>query len=139
MDILNQRASYPSAKRASETLCIAYGIEYGVDTVIVRPGHIYGPSITESDSRASAQFTRNVVAGKDIVMKSAGTQVRSYCYTLDCASAVLTVLLNGQTGNAYNISNKNSICTISDIAQFLHVQWGGRFYMKMLLMKKKRI
>ena len=118
LDILNQRASYPSAKRASETLCIAYGIEYGVDTVIVRPGHIYGPSITESDSRASAQFTRNVVAGKDIVMKSAGTQVRSYCYTLDCASAVLTVLLNGQTGNAYNISNKNSICTISDIAQF---------------------
>lgn len=116
LDILNQRASYPSAKRAAETLCIAYGEEYGVDTVIVRPGHIYGPTITASDSRASAQFTRNAVQGEDIVLKSAGTQLRSYCYTLDCASAILTVLLNGEKGNAYNISNKASIVTISDLA-----------------------
>jgi nucleoside-diphosphate-sugar epimerase len=119
VDILNQRASYPSAKRAAETLCIAYGQEYGLDTVIARPGHIYGPTITTSDNRASAQFTRNAVAGEDIVLKSAGSQLRSYCYVLDCASAILTVLINGETGNAYNISNPNSIVTISDIAKAL--------------------
>lgn len=117
LDILNQRASYPSAKRAAETLCIAYGQEYGLDTVIVRPGHIYGPTITDTDSRASAQFTRNAVNGEDIVMKSAGAQLRSYCYTLDCASAILSVLLRGKTGNAYNISNRNSIVSISEIAE----------------------
>ena len=49
-------------------------------------------------------------------MKSAGMQMRSYCYVLDCASAILTVLLNGKSGDAYNISNKASVCTISDIA-----------------------
>ncbi len=119
VDILNQRASYPSAKRASETLCIAYGQEYGLDTVIARPGHIYGPTITTSDNRASAQFTRNAVAGEDIVLKSAGSQLRSYCYVLDCASAILTVLINGEKGNAYNISNPDSIVTISDIAKAL--------------------
>ena len=117
VDILNQRASYPSAKRAAETLCIAYGMEYGIDTVIVRPGHIYGPTITDTDSRASAQFTRNAVRGEDILMKSTGSQLRSYCYTLDCASAILAVLLNGKKGNAYNISNADSIVSISDIAQ----------------------
>lgn len=116
LDILNQRASYPSAKRAAETLCVAYGEEYGLDTVIVRPGHIYGPTITKSDSRASAQFTRSAAASEDIVMKSRGRQLRSYCYTADCASAVLTVLLNGESGNAYNISNRDSIVTISEIA-----------------------
>lgn len=116
VDILNQRACYPSAKRAAETLCTAYGQEYGLDTVIVRPGHIYGPTITETDSRASAQFTQNAIEGEDIVMKSAGMQMRSYCYVLDCASAILTVLLNGKSGDAYNISNKASVCTISDIA-----------------------
>ena len=119
VDILNQRASYPSAKRAAETLCIAYGQEFGLDTVIVRPGHIYGPSITETDSRASAQFTRNAVRGENIVMKSAGRQLRSYCYTLDCASAVLAVLINGTNGNAYNISNAASVVSISDIARAL--------------------
>ena len=119
VDILNPRACYPNGKRTAETLCVAYSEEYGVDVVIVRPGHIYGPSITGSDTRASAQFTRNVLQGEDIVMKSPGTQLRSYCYTLDCASAILTVLLKGEKGNAYNISNKNSVVTIRELAETL--------------------
>lgn len=117
VDILNPRACYPSAKRASETLCAAYLKEYGVDYVIARPGHIYGPSITDTDSRASAQFTRKVAMGEDIVLKSAGNQVRSYCYTLDCAAAILTVLVNGKSGEAYNISNPDSVCTIRNLAE----------------------
>lgn len=116
LDILSERAGYPSSKRAGESLCVAYGMEYGVDAVMVRPGHIYGPTIQPQDNRASAEFTRNALAGEDIVMKSKGTQLRSYCYTLDCASAMLSVLLKGEKSNAYNISNPNSICTISDIA-----------------------
>lgn len=119
VDILNPRASYPSGKRAAETLCASYGAEYGVDTVIVRPGHIYGPTITERDSRASAEFTRLVARGKDIVMKGAGQQLRSYCYVLDSASAILTILLRGKTGEAYNISNPNSIASIREMAECL--------------------
>ena len=119
VDILNPRASYPSSKRAAETLCAAYSAEYGLDTVIVRPGHIYGPTITDSDSRASAQFTRKAKAGEDIVMKSAGSQLRSYCHTLDCASAIITILINGKKGEAYNISNPNSIVTIREMAEAL--------------------
>lgn len=119
VDILNPRASYPSSKRAAETLCSAYSSEYGLDTVIVRPGHIYGPTITDSDSRASAQFTRKAKSGEDIIMKSAGLQLRSYCYMLDCASAILTALINGKSGEAYNISNSKSIVTIREMAEAL--------------------
>lgn len=117
VDILNPRACYPSSKRAAETLCAAYTQEYGVDTVIVRPGHIYGPTSTPTDDRASSQFPRDVLAGKDIVMKSAGTQLRSYCYVLDCVSAMTAVLLNGEKGKAYNISNRNSLVTIRQMAE----------------------
>lgn len=119
VDILNPRACYPNGKRTAETLCACYGQEFGVDTVIVRPGHMYGPSITRTDMRASAMFTRDAASGNDIVMKSAGAQLRSYCYTLDCASAILTVLLNGKSGEAYNISNKESIVSIRRIAEEL--------------------
>ncbi len=119
VDILNSRACYPDSKRAAETLCASYRKEYGTDFVIVRPGHIYGPSIQQSDSRASAQFTRKAAAGQDIIMKSVGSQLRSYCYTLDCASAILTVLLKGKSGEAYNISNPNSIVTIRELAETL--------------------
>jgi nucleoside-diphosphate-sugar epimerase len=92
-------------------------MEYGVETVIVRPGHIYGPQCIASDNRAASEFARSAAAHRDIIMKSKGTQLRSYCYSLDCASAILTVLIVGVAGNAYNISNKNSVVTISDLAK----------------------
>ena len=117
VDILNFRACYPSSKRAAETLCAAYKKEYGIDSVIVRPGHIYGPTMTNSDNRASSQFPRDVLEGKNIIMKSQGSQLRSYCYVLDCVSAIITVLLNGESGEAYNISNVKSIATIRQIAE----------------------
>ena len=117
IDILNARACYPNSKRAAETLCASYRHEYGIDFVITRLGHIYGPSIMETDTRASASFTRNVIDGNSIVMKSPGNQIRSYCYTLDCASAILTVLLNGEAGNAYNVSNNDSVVSIRDLAE----------------------
>ncbi len=117
VDELNPRACYPMAKRAVETLCASYRKEYGADFVIARPGHIYGPEMTETDSRASAQFARNAAAGQDIVMKSAGSQLRSYCYSLDCASAILTILIEGKSGEAYNISNPASVVSIREIAE----------------------
>lgn len=126
VDILNPRACYPSGKRASETLCSAYYAEYGVETVIVRPGHIYGPTMVASDSRATAQFARDVLSDRDIIMKSDGSQLRSYCYAVDCATAILTVLLKGTAGEAYNISNRNSITSIRLVAEEMAVQTGKR-------------
>ncbi len=117
IDQLNPRSNYPMSKRAAETLCVSYNKEFGVDAVIARSCHIYGPGITSSDSRATAAFTRDAAAGHDIVMKSAGDQLRSYCYTLDCASALLTILIKGDTAKAYNISNRDSVVTIREIAE----------------------
>ncbi len=117
VDLSDARSCYPSSKRTAETLCACYKKEYGVDYVVVRPGHIYGPMFTREDSRVFAQFARNVLSGQNIVMKSAGSQVRSYCYALDCASAILTVSLLGKNGEAYNISNPDSIVSIRCLAE----------------------
>lgn len=124
IDLLNPRACYPSAKRAAETLCAAFSKEYSVDTVIVRPCHIYGPSITATDSRASAQFTRSAARHEDIVLKSDGQTLRSYCYTIDCAAAILTVLLKGKTGESYNIASHTPV-TIRQLAEAFANAGGG--------------
>lgn len=126
LDILNPRACYPAGKRAAETLCASYLDEYGVDSVIVRPGHIYGPTMTKEDSRAFAQFARNVLNGQDIVMKSQGDQLRSYCYVIDCVSAILSVMMEGRSGDAYNISNRNSVVTIRELAEMFSEKAGVR-------------
>ena len=119
MDILAVRSAYPMGKRAAETLCVGYASQYGVDVSIVRPGHIYGPTAQNSDNRVSSAFARQAAKGENIVMKSAGTQMRSYCHCIDCATATLAVLTRGQSGQAYNISNKNSIITIRQMAEMI--------------------
>lgn len=118
INCLNPRACYPSSKRASETLCIAYKEQYGVDVVIARPGHIYGSDI-DRDDRAFAQFLRMAKSGKDILLKSAGTQIRSYCHVDDCASALLFILLKGANGEAYNIANSESVLSIRELVDLI--------------------
>lgn len=119
LDHLNVRSSYASSKRATETLCISYAEEYGLDVTIVRPGHIYGPSAQKNDKRVSSYFMTEAIKGHDIVMKSEGMQLRSYCYSLDCASAILSVLLKGKSAQSYNISNAHSVITIREMAKII--------------------
>ena len=119
------RSCYPSSKRATETLCVSYAQEYGADVVIARPSHTYGPYFTEADNRVYAQFIRNVLRGEDIVMKSTGSQFRSWCYVVDCAAAILYILLKGENGQAYNIADASSNISIKELAEMI-AEIGGR-------------
>ena len=119
VDILSSRSSYPSSKRAAETLCTCFSDEKDIKTTIVRPGHIYGPTARRNDSHLSAVFSFNAADGKNLIMKSTGEQIRSWCYCLDSASAILTVLAKGQNVNAYNISNPSSVTSIKEMAELL--------------------
>ena len=93
--------------------------QFGADAVVARLCYIYGPTIAPANSRADAQFLRRALAGEDIVMKSAGSQLRSYAYVADAVSALLTVLLRGETGRAYNVANRESTHTIREYAETL--------------------
>lgn len=118
VDINAIRSSYSEAKRASEVLCRAYSAEYGVDTVMVRPGHIYGPTASPRDKRISSEFAYLAAQGKPLVMKSPGLQKRSYCYCIDCAVAVLVAMQYGKTGEAYNIGH-DEVTSIRQMADIL--------------------
>lgn len=119
VDITSPRSCYPSSKRATETMCVSYVAEYGADVVIARPCHTYGPYFTEQDNRVYAQFIRNVLRGENIVMKSTGEQFRSWCYVVDCVSALLYILLKGENCQAYNIADDASNVTIKELADII--------------------
>lgn len=116
IDLLNPRSSYSVGKRAAETLCASYAAEKGLPVSIVRPGHIYGPTAVRSDNRVSSDFAYRACLGEPLILKSDGSQIRSYCYTFDCATAILYVLLYGSSATAYNISNPDSILSIRELA-----------------------
>lgn len=113
------RAGYPESKRLGETLCNAYFQTYQLDFVIPRLSRVYGPTMLDSDSKAVAQFIKKAATGEDIVLKSAGTQLYSYTYAPDAAMGVLTVLLKGEQGEAYNISDIDSEVTLRQITEWL--------------------
>lgn len=125
VDPTSPRSCYPSAKRAAETLCVSYAAEYGVDVVIARPCHVYGPHFTENDNRVYAQFLRNLISNNDIVLKSTGDKIRSWCYVVDCVSALLYILLQGEKSQAYNIADPQSTISIKEFAETI-ASIGGR-------------
>jgi nucleoside-diphosphate-sugar epimerase len=117
VDISDPRSAYPESKRAGEALCAAYLRQYGINTVCVRPSYVFGATMSDSNSRADAQFFRKAMRGESIVLKSPGTQLRSYVYVSDCAAAVFKILLNGDNG-PYNIAG-NDVVSIRNFAEMI--------------------
>ena len=117
IDCMTMRSCYPTSKRAAETLCVAFAHQYGIETVVARPCHTYGPRFTDSDTRAYAQFVRKARNHENIVLKSKGEQYRSWLYVKDCASAILTILLKGDNCEAYNVADENACVTIKELAE----------------------
>ena len=124
VDLLNVRSSYPMGKRSAETLCVCYEKEYGVNVSIVRPGHVYGPTASPSDRRVSSAFAWQAARGESIVLKSAGLSRRSYTHCEDCASAIMTVAEHGAPGEAYNIANRDGVCSIRQMAEIMADEGG---------------
>lgn len=116
VDHLSVRACYPISKKAGETLCLSYIQEYGADVVIARPCHTFGPNVTVKDNRATAQFISCATKGTDIVLNSAGTQIRSFMYVADCVSGLLTAISCGTAGEVYNVSSDET-CSIRQFAE----------------------
>lgn len=124
VDPLQARSCYPTGKRAAETLCVTYTEQFGLDTVIARPCHCYGPNVTATDNRATVQFIDKAMHGEDIVIKSTGKQFRSYCYIADCCAAILTILLLGRSAEAYNVANSEATVTVGEFAAIVASQSG---------------
>lgn len=113
------RAGYPESKRCGEALCQAYIKQYGVDVVIPRIARVYGQTLLEDDTKALSQFIRNAREGHDIILKSEGKQYFSYLNVADAVSGVLTVLLKGERGNAYNIADEASDVRLCELAELI--------------------
>lgn len=119
VDATSARSSYPMGKRAAEYLCAAYAQEYGVPAKVARLTQTFGAGVAPDDNRVFAQFARSVIAGTDIIMHTKGESAKPYCYTTDCASAILTILLKGRNGEAYNVANEETYISIREMAEFL--------------------
>ena len=119
IDPLQVRSSYSEGKRMVECICASYASEYQVPVKIARLSQTFGAGVTYDDGRVFAEFARCALEKKDIVLHTAGKTVRSYCYIKDAAAALFLILLKGENGSAYNVTNMDTKISIADMAKLV--------------------
>lgn len=119
LDPLNIRNVYSCSKRAAETLCKAYQAKHNLPVFLVRPFQIIGPGPELDDGRLHIDFISQMLKGDQIVLKSDGTAVRTFLYITDAITAMLTVMLKGKPGEAYNIVEERGEASVRKLANIM--------------------
>lgn len=102
-------AIYPEAKRYAETLTNAYRSLHKLPTIQVRPFSFIGPFMELNKPWAVNNFIRDALKFKNIRILGNGKPVRSYMYPTDMALWILTILVHGKVGSAYNLGSDAGI------------------------------
>lgn len=119
LDTMKVRSCYPESKRMCENLCACYCAEYGVPVKVARLTQTFGPGVKYNDGRVFAEIARCAIEGKNIILHTKGETRRNYLYTADAVTGLLTVLLKGENGAAYNVANESTYCSIFDMASLV--------------------
>lgn len=119
IDLFHTRSCYPMGKRMAENICFNYHVEYGVPVKIARLAQTFGAGVSKTDGRVFAQFANSVLEQKDIVLHTKGESDTNCCYTADAVLALFILLLNGESGEAYNITNEANHMTIKEMAELV--------------------
>lgn len=126
LDPMIVRNSYPEAKRMSECLCASYYSEFSLPTVVLRLAQTFGQGVSIEDSRVFAEFGRIALKEKNIVLYSDGKKKNMYLSINDAVAAILVALIKGEAGNAYNVANETTYCSIKDMANMVLREFGSQ-------------
>jgi len=109
---------YGQAKRLAEQLCTQYCHEHGLHTVSARCFSLVSEHVPLAGPYAIGNFIGDALAGGPLRIKGDGNTLRAYLYGLDMAHWVVTLLLHGEAGQAYNVGSDVAI-SIRQLAELV--------------------
>ena len=112
-DALIESSSYGLGKRMGEHLGVLYARKYGLEVKIARCFAFVGPYLPLTAHFAMGNFIHNIINKTDIRILGDAAPYRSYLYAADLVIWLLTILCQGQMGQAYNVGSEEAI----DLAQ----------------------
>lgn len=119
LDLLNSRNAYSLGKCAAEALSNTYHIQYDIPITIVRPFQILGIGLALDDGRLHIDFISQLLSQHKIVLRGDGSPKRSLMYITDAMTGILTVLLKGTQGEAYNVCDEKGEITVLELAELM--------------------
>ncbi len=108
---------YGAAKLAGEAYCSAFYRTFGLKTVSLRFGNVYGPALAHKTDVVT-KFISNALNGTPLVIYGDGTQTRDFIHVEDIIHAVMLSVETKQGGEVYQIAT-NHETTVNDLADFI--------------------
>jgi len=122
---LNPTSYYGTSKLAGEKYARAFNHLYGMDTVMLRYYHVFGPRQENSDVGGVVSiFARKAIQNMPITIYGDGTQLRSFTYVEDVVNINKTVALTeGIAGESFNCASGVKV-TIQELADAVRNYYG---------------
>jgi dTDP-glucose 4,6-dehydratase len=98
---LQPNSPYSASKASGELLARSYNRTHGMDVVITRCSNNYGTH--HFPEKLIPLFITNLLEGKKIPIYGSGENVRDWLHVDDHCRGIYQVLINGKSGEIYNI------------------------------------
>jgi dTDP-glucose 4,6-dehydratase len=108
-DITNPANAYGEAKRMAELYCQFAQKRKEIDLKIARCYAFVGPYLPLDQHFAAGNFINDHLKGKEITLHGDGKPYRSYMYPTDLIEWLITILVRGQPGVAYNVGSDEDV------------------------------
>ena len=115
----NPSNPYAATKASAELLVNSYVKTYDLDCVITRCTNNYGPRQFYEKLIPKTIFLAN--QDKKIPIYGTGKNIRDWIFVDDHCEAVYNVLLNGKSGESYNISSNNELDNTTIVKKILEI------------------
>jgi UDP-glucose 4-epimerase len=110
---------YGASKLCGEAYCSAYYGSFGLETVVLRFGNVYGPYSSHKGS-VVAKFIKHILAEEPLTIYGDGNQTRDFVFVEDLASAILAALEKpGIGGQVFQIATHKEH-TVGEVAEELN-------------------
>ena len=114
---LNPSSPYAASKASAELLINSYIVTYGCDVLVTRCTNNYGPRQYPEKLIPKTIILAN--QNKKIPVYGSGKNVRDWIFVDDHCDAIMKVILEGKSGESYNISASNELDNITIIKKIL--------------------
>ncbi len=108
---------YGASKLAGEGYCSAYFQSYGINTVCLRFGNVYGPR-SKKKSSVVAKFIRQALAGEECHIYGDGSQTRDFIYIDDLINAIILSITKDVGGETFQIAS-GSERTVDEVVEII--------------------